>query len=235
MAHGCGSWKVGTTLVGAIILSLLIACASPTDPQERYDGEWYGTLTADGEEFVIQIRVAYDRIDRVVIAGYEERVLYPLGNEIEGDRFKVYLSDENIWVEGLFRSDRQAEGTFHAYGAVYSWTAIKVRTKNGTLLVPESFFWEPHVRHLQGSSRGKLLLEKVNLEKMLKHRYQLWFRSSGPNLTVYIGDLSRQAYIVRGYLFSDSLAFEFDGIRLTLINDWQYPFTADDVYEFWYE
>jgi hypothetical protein len=228
-------WAVVGWLAGWSVLSLLLACSSPTDPQERYDGEWDGSLTLDNESVPLQIRVAYDRIERVVIGGYEERVLVPLGNRIDGDRFKVFLSEESIWLEGMFTTETRAEGTLHAYGSVYSWTAIKVRTKNGSLLVPESYFWEPHVQHVLGNARGQLVLEKTDLKKMVKHRYRLGFSGTPANLYVYIGDLQRLAYLVRGYPFSDSLSFEFDGIRLTLINDRQYPFTADDLYEFWYE
>jgi len=216
-------------------IALAVGCSSPTDPQERYDGEWYGTLLIDNQEIPIRLRIAYDNIDRVIIGDFEEKILYPLGNSIEGDRFKVYISDRDIWLEGFFRSDTEVEGTFHVYGAVYSWSAIKIRTKNGRLLVEESYFWEPHVEHLAGNARGQLLLEKVDLKKMVKHRYRLGFAERGNELLVYIGDLNRLAYIVRDVVFQDSMSFEFDGIRLTLINNWKYPFTADDLYEFWYE
>ena len=226
---------VAVALLAWVALVLQTSCTSPTDPQERYDGEWLGEIQINGTTVPIFLRIAYDNVDRVVIGDYEERILYPLGNEIQGNRFKVYLSETDVWLQGIFTSDREVEGTLHVYGAVYSWSAIKVRTKNGRLLVEESYFWEPHVEHLSGRAKGQLILEKVDLAKMVKHRYRLGFAEEGNRLVVYIGDLNRMAYLFRSVVFKDSMQFGFDGIRLTLINDPEYPFTPDDLYEFWFE
>lgn len=218
-------------ILGGSVL-FFTSCSSPTDPQERYDGEWLGTLETGNKIF---FRIAYDQIQRVTIDDFEERVLFPLGNEIEDSRFKVHVSVRDIYLEGHFVSEDEAEGTLHAGGDVYSWSAIKVRTKNGRLLVEQSYFWEPNLLHLNGESRGRLVLEKVDLVKMVKHRYRLGFGLDGDHLVLYLGDLDRAAYLFYQTAFADSMQLRFDGIQMTLIDEPEYPFTTADLYEFWFE
>ena len=220
-------------LLGLYAAALLLGgCASPNDPQERYDGEWYGHFETDNR---LYFRIAYDRVQRVSIDGGEEPILFPLGNAVTDSRFRVYLREREIWLEGHFTDINKAEGTLHAYGQVYSWSAIKAKTKNGRLLVEESYFWEPHIVHLAGRSRGKLVLEKIDLTQMVKHHYQLYFTLENNQLKVSVGDLDRGLWLFYEVAFQDSMHLDFDGIRLTLINDPQSPFGPDDVYEFWYE